>query len=80
MVLIYVGCMLYVVCFMIYIGCMLYAVCSTMILNVSYCNVLRRFGRQIASFRKGETLSFLIQTQTETFNGNHILFPLSLSL
>ena len=73
-VLIYVGCMLYVVCFMIYEGCMLYDVCSTMLMNVSYWGVIRRFGRQIASFEKGEAMSFYIlsiQIKIETFNENH---------
>ena len=55
-----VWCMLYIVYLMLYVGSMLYAVCFTMLFNVSYCNVLRRFWRQIASFQEGEILSFLI--------------------
>ena len=35
--------MLYIVYLMLYVGSMLYAVCFTMLFNVSYCNVLRRF-------------------------------------
>ena len=35
--------MLYIVDLMFYVGSMLYAVCFTMIFNVSYCNVPRRF-------------------------------------
>ena len=56
---------------------MLYAVCFTMLFNVSYCNVLRRFWRQIASFQEGEILSFLIfrfkllKNRYKIFTGNH---------
>ena len=35
--------MLYAVHFMLYVGSMPYAVCFTMLFNVSYINVLRRF-------------------------------------
>ena len=45
-----------------------------MLLSVSCCNVLRRFGGQIASFAEGETQSFFnfsIQTKAQTFNKNH---------
>ena len=55
-----VCCMLYIVYLMLYVGSMLYAVCFTMLFNVSYCNVPRRFWRQTASFEEGETLSFFI--------------------
>ena len=55
-----VWCMLYIVYLMLYVGSMLYVVCFTLSFNVSYCNVLRRFWRQIACFEEGETLSFFI--------------------
>ena len=72
-----VWCMLYIVYLMLYVGSMLYAVCFTMLFNVSYCNVLRRFWRQIASFQEGEILSFLIfrfkllKNRYKIFTGNH---------
>ena len=72
-----VWCMLYIVHLMLYVGSMLYAVCLTMLFNVSYCNVLRRFWRQIATFQEGEILSFLIFRFKLFFNcykiltGNH---------
>ena len=72
-----VCCMLYIVYLMLYVGSMLYAVCFTMLFNVSYCNVLRRFWRQIASFQEGEILSFLIfrfkllKNRYKIFTGNH---------
>ena len=72
-----VCCMLYIVYLMLYVGSMLYAVCLTMLFNVSYCNVLRRFWRQIATFQAGEILSFLIfrfkllKNRYKHFTGNH---------
>ena len=72
-----VWCMLYIVYLMLYVGSMLYAVCFTMLFNVSYCNVLRRFWRQIASFQEGEILPFLIfrftllKNRYKIFTGNH---------
>ena len=57
----YAACfMLNGVCFTLYIDCcVLYAVCSDVLLNVLYCNVLRRFRRQNASSEEGKLCHFL---------------------
>ena len=66
-------CMLHVVCLMLYLGCMLYAVSSTMLLNVSYCNVSEDSEDQLHPLRRGKLchFHFLLQIKAESINGNH---------